>query len=102
VSGGFFEKGEVLLRIDPHDYELALTRIEAEVAQAGLQLEQEKARLQLPPVNGRNWAAAKRHLQMMPAEYLILEDIRRIFNKLMGRKIAEDLELEPKGAVESE
>ncbi len=43
VSGGFFKKGEVLLRIDPHDYELALTRAEAEVAQAELRLEQEKA-----------------------------------------------------------
>lgn len=43
VSGGFFEKGEVLLRIDPYDYELALTRAEAEVAQAELRLEQEKA-----------------------------------------------------------
>jgi RND family efflux transporter MFP subunit len=43
VSGGFFKKGEILLRIDPHDYELALTRSEAEVAQAELRLDQEKA-----------------------------------------------------------
>jgi RND family efflux transporter MFP subunit len=43
VDGGFFEKDEVLLRIDPHDYELALIRSEAEVAQATLRLEQERA-----------------------------------------------------------
>ena len=43
VSGGFFEEGEVLLRIDPHDYKLVLTRAQAEVAQAELRLEQERA-----------------------------------------------------------
>ncbi len=43
VVGGFFEKGTVLLRIDPHDYELALIRAEAEVAQMTLRLEQERA-----------------------------------------------------------
>ncbi len=43
VSGGFFDKGEVLLRIDPHDYKLVLTRAQAEVAQAQLRLEQERA-----------------------------------------------------------
>ena len=43
AAGGFFEEGEVLLKIDPHDYELALTRAQAEVAQAKLRLEQEKA-----------------------------------------------------------
>ena len=43
AAGGFFEEGEVLLRIDPHDYELALIRARAEVAQAELRLEQERA-----------------------------------------------------------
>lgn len=43
VAGGFFEKGDILLRIDPYDYELALTRARAEVAQAELRLEQERA-----------------------------------------------------------
>jgi multidrug efflux pump subunit AcrB len=41
-------------------------------------------------------------LLMIPAEYLIIEDVKRFFNKLMGRKMAEDLELESKGAVEGE
>ena len=43
AAGGFFKEGEVLLRIDPKDYELALTRAGAEVAQAELRLEQERA-----------------------------------------------------------
>ena len=43
VAGGFIEKDEVLLEIEPHDYELALIRSEAEVAQARLRLEQERA-----------------------------------------------------------
>ena len=47
AAGGFYEEGEVLLRIDPHDYELALTRSRAEVAQARLRLEQERAEADL-------------------------------------------------------
>lgn len=43
VDGGFFEEGEVLLRIDPNDYHLAIAQAESAVAQARLNLEQEKA-----------------------------------------------------------
>jgi RND family efflux transporter MFP subunit len=43
VSGGFFEKGEVLLKIDSHDYEQALVRARSEVANAKLRLAQEEA-----------------------------------------------------------
>jgi RND family efflux transporter MFP subunit len=43
VDGGFFEEGDVLLRIDPTDYELAVTRNEAQVAQAELRLMREEA-----------------------------------------------------------
>jgi len=42
-EGGFFEKGAVLLRIEPRDYELALDTAEAQVAQAKATLEQELA-----------------------------------------------------------
>ncbi|MDA0335057.1 MAG: efflux RND transporter periplasmic adaptor subunit [bacterium] len=38
-AGGFFARGDVLLRIDPRDYDLAVTRAEAAVARAGYQLE---------------------------------------------------------------
>ncbi len=43
VSGGFFESGEVLLKIDSHDYEQALVRVRAEVANTKLRLAQEEA-----------------------------------------------------------
>jgi len=42
VSGGFFEKDDVLLRLDPRDYELAIVRTRAAIAQAELRLETER------------------------------------------------------------
>lgn len=38
-QGGFFAKGDPLVQIDPRDYELALERTRAEVAQAKFQLD---------------------------------------------------------------
>lgn len=43
VSGGFFEKGDVLLRIDPRNYESAVKRASAGVAQARTQVATENA-----------------------------------------------------------
>lgn len=43
VSGGFFEKSEVLLKVDSHDYEQAVIRSRADVANAKLRLAQEEA-----------------------------------------------------------
>jgi RND family efflux transporter MFP subunit len=42
-EGGFFERGDVLLRIEPRDFELALSSAQAQVAQASAALEQELA-----------------------------------------------------------
>jgi RND family efflux transporter MFP subunit len=42
VEGGFFEKGEVLITIDPRDYELAVVRARARVAEAELRFEREE------------------------------------------------------------
>ncbi len=42
APGGFFEKGEVLVKVDPRDYELALSLSKAQVAQAELRLAQEE------------------------------------------------------------
>lgn len=42
-SGGFFDKGDVLLRIDPSDYETAVTLAESEVATARLRVAEEAA-----------------------------------------------------------
>jgi RND family efflux transporter MFP subunit len=43
VSGGFFERDDVLLRIDPMDYRQAVVQAEAEVARARLLLAREEA-----------------------------------------------------------
>lgn len=42
-EGGFFREGDVLLRIDPSDYETAVTLAESEVARARLRLAEEEA-----------------------------------------------------------
>lgn len=52
VVGGFFEEGDVLLRLDPREYELAVTRSRAAIAQANLRLETE---LQEARVAEREW-----------------------------------------------
>ncbi len=43
VKGGFVKQGELLARIDPNDYEAALTEAEASLAQARAALELERA-----------------------------------------------------------
>jgi membrane fusion protein, multidrug efflux system len=47
LSGGFFEAGTVLFRLDPRDHELAVTRAEAQVAQAEVRLTREQAEAEL-------------------------------------------------------
>jgi RND family efflux transporter MFP subunit len=42
AAGGFFRKGDVLLAIDPRDYEFAIALLKDEVAQAKLRLTQEE------------------------------------------------------------
>lgn len=44
VAGGFFKQGEVLLRIDPSDYDAALKRAEASLASRQAQYADQKAR----------------------------------------------------------
>jgi RND family efflux transporter MFP subunit len=43
VAGGFFRAGEVLVAIEPRDYELAVERAQAAVARAKVTLEREQA-----------------------------------------------------------
>jgi len=43
ASGGFFEKGDVLIKIDPSDYEQALAQARTEVAAQRLRVAQEEA-----------------------------------------------------------
>ena len=42
ANGGFFEKGDVLLTIDPRDYEVAVAQAQVQVAQAKLRLAREE------------------------------------------------------------
>jgi len=44
VIGGSFRKGDVLAKVDPRDYEIALTLAKANYAQARAQLAEEQAR----------------------------------------------------------
>ena len=44
-TGGFFEAGEILLEIDPRDYQNAVVVAEADLAQANANLDEEKARV---------------------------------------------------------
>ena len=43
VRGGFFRKGDILVRIDPRNYESAVKRARANVARASTQLAQDRA-----------------------------------------------------------
>ncbi|NKB89661.1 MAG: efflux RND transporter periplasmic adaptor subunit [Acidobacteria bacterium] len=47
VSGGFFEEGDPLLRLDSHDYQQAVVRAAAEVSAAKLRLAQEEAEAEI-------------------------------------------------------
>jgi RND family efflux transporter MFP subunit len=42
-AGGFFRRGDVLIELDPRDHEVAVRRVRAQVAQAELQVELQKA-----------------------------------------------------------
>ncbi len=57
ASGGFFEAGDVLLEIDPYDYQQAVIGARGQLAQARLRLAQEEAEAD---VARREWAALGR------------------------------------------
>ena len=57
VEGGFFEEGDVLLRLDRFDYEQAIVSARSQLAQARLQLAQEEAEAE---VAQREWDALGR------------------------------------------
>jgi RND family efflux transporter MFP subunit len=54
VAGGFFRKGEVLLQIDPSDYQTALKRAEAALASRRAKLADEQARSEQALKDWRN------------------------------------------------
>ena len=57
VPGGFFRRGEVMLRVDPKDYEVALRRAEAALAGRQALLDQERARSEQA---AKDWASLRR------------------------------------------
>ena len=57
VTGGFFEEGDVLLRLDRFDYEQAIVSARSQLAQARLRLAQEEAEAE---VAQREWDALGR------------------------------------------
>ena len=61
VPGGFFEQGELLLRIDAHDYRQALVQARAQVTQAELRLSLQEARPMWRARSGRASGRANRH-----------------------------------------
>ena len=56
ASGGFFSQGDVLARIDANDYELAVERAKAEVAQAEVKVAMEEAEAE---VAVREWKSLR-------------------------------------------
>jgi RND family efflux transporter MFP subunit len=60
VAGGVFRKGEELVRIEPADYELAVQRAEAQVAQAEYQIEVARANASIAR---REWELMKESRQ---------------------------------------
>ena len=73
ASGGFFSRGDVLLRIDPVNYELAVTQAKSQVAQAKLAVAREEAEAEVARRewrdlgNGEASALARRDLQVEQA-----------------------------------
>jgi len=57
VVGGFLSRGELLLRVDPKDYEVAVSRAQAALANRQALLAQEQARADQA---ARDWASLKR------------------------------------------
>ena len=101
APGGFFRQGQVLIRIDPSDYRLAVSQAEAQVAQAELRLEREQAEARVAREEwddlgtGEPSALALRGPQLAEArlyglrETLILEVPDR-WSDLFGRSLGDD------------
>lgn len=57
VSGGLVKSGELLVRVEPDDYQIALRAREAELAKARAALEEEKARGQVAALDWQKFKA---------------------------------------------
>ena len=70
VSGGFVRRGELLLRIDPRDYELAVERARADVAKAEYELALARSRAEAAR---DEWRAVHGDAPMPPEDSLVLQ-----------------------------
>jgi RND family efflux transporter MFP subunit len=83
VTGGYFKAGDVLLQIDPIDYELARVRAEARVAEEMEELEVEKSEAELAaeglfPLREARVASGEARVQSARAELAQAEaDLKR-------------------------
>jgi RND family efflux transporter MFP subunit len=57
APGGFFKRGEFMLKVDPRDYDVAVLRAEAALASRRAQLDQEVARSEQA---AKDWASLRR------------------------------------------
>ncbi len=57
--GGFFEKGDKLLKIDPIDYQLVIKSVEAELAEARFMLDEERAQAAQAVMNWKRLGRAE-------------------------------------------
>ncbi len=64
IPGGFFKQGELICRIDPRDYEIAVTQQKAAVERARFQLKQEQGR---SVVARREWKLLEKDVEKNPA-----------------------------------
>jgi RND family efflux transporter MFP subunit len=63
APGGFFKRGELMLKVDPRDYDVAVLRAEAALASRRAQLDQEVARSEQA---AKDWASLRRSGQPNP------------------------------------
>jgi RND family efflux transporter MFP subunit len=63
APGGFFKRGDLMLKVDPRDYDVAVLRAEAALAGRRAQLEQEVARSEQA---AKDWASLRRGGQPNP------------------------------------
>lgn len=84
AAGGFFRKGEILLMIDPRDYDLAITEALAAVAEAERRLAEERARARQAE---REWKALGNKSQA-PSLTLRLPYVAEAQAKLQGAEAA--------------
>ena len=74
AAGGFFEESEVLVTVDPRDYELAVVSARGQVAQARVRLETEQAQAEVAREEwqalggGKESPLATRELQLQEAQ----------------------------------